>query len=654
MTEYSARERRIFIKDRLAEWSWINLEKGDDGLSYREMAAKIARHFHVPAPSGATIMADLRRMRKAAQKPQERSSLVALLTPETFPKWRAALFTDITSGKPYLTPKFQHAVFWLMYAITRKVSIPDWVIEYINSVVPDDRYKIPDDLNEKIEAGDWLLSLILLLAPRHGKTELAIHTMIFLLCEDQTTRILYGNGISDTSKLMVGNVKNIMENNEDLIAAFGPFERSGYTWSQDKGLKLAGADPQAKALSLKPYGVSTSVRSLDADAIFADDLQDLDRATSEMVTRRDFNWLTSELMTRREPHTGFVFEGSHLPVDTGDLFSWIEDKLEELQMGNHRIIFIKIPAHDYTKCKDSDPDHEECVLWPEIRPYGFLQAMRGLLVDDVMFEAVYNQIPRSKGMMHFPPETLRTTFWPPTPDRETGIKPAMPRDMLAGTLDRQRHWKEDLYVCCKKDPILVAMGFDPAAGQSKDASYTAAGILGACPWCGRRYVIDYWQDRVSPETHPATIRGFLEAYPRIARLRIEINAYQAALARDPRLANIFNEYGVWIDEWETTERKWDPRLGIPQMGRFFKNGLWSIPYGGPGDIEYAEQLLKAFQRWPKTPNDLVMAFWFAELSLEEMLMEIHESDSMLLPGTEKWHTEAHEELTYTVDLSVDW
>jgi len=650
--EYAPRERRNFIEANLnAKFGWVDFQKGLDGLSYRVIARKVAFQFGLERdPSPATIKLDIEKIRDRNAHPEPDTELVALLKPETFPEWRAAVFKDPTTGKPFVTPKFQHAIFWLMYAITKKVKIPEWVIEYINSVVPDDAYKIPLSLNDKIESGEYLLSMVLLLAPRHGKTELVIHTMLFLFCEDQTTRILYGNGISETSKLMVGNVKAIMETNEPLIEAFGPFEAPKKKWSANTGLQLAGHDPQAKALSLKPFGISTSVRSLDADSIFADDLQDLDRAESEAMTRRDYKWVTSELMTRREPHTGFVYVGSHLPVDTGDLLTWIEDKLEEIQMGNHVIIMVKIPAHDYERCDpETDALHEQCVIWPELRNFMFLEAMRGLL-GDVMFEAVFNQIPRSKGMMHFPPEILRTDFQVIKPDEDDKVRPH-PHTGEMGALDKTRHWKEADFKCCKGEPIYVAMGFDPAAGQSKDASFSAAGVLGACVHCGRRYVIDYWYERVSPETHPATIKGFLRAYPQIKRLRIEINAYQAALARDPRLANVFNEYGVWIDEWDTDERKWDPRLGIPQMGRFFKNGLWSIPATSQADRAYGEELVKSFVRWPKPPNDVVMALWFAELSLEEMIAEAMMAESTHMPGTEGWRTDAHDEQTFEFDVN---
>ena len=659
---YNTQDRRDYVAARLHdEYKWVNYEKGLDGLSLRRIGEDVWKGFGKPErspgrpaiPSAAIIKKDIEQIRKKAKLPDKEAKLQAadLLRPENFPLWRAKAFKDPTTGRPFVTPKFQHAVFWIMYALAKKVEIPAWVIEYINSVVPEEDYKLPENVNELILDPTRLQSFLLLLAPRHGKTELVLHTGVFLFCIDKTIRILYGNGALTTTELMTENVKNILDTNEWLKGVYGPFQDENLKWSKT-GLRLAGSDPQAKALSWKPFGVQSTVVSLDADLIAADDLQDLDRAESEAMTSRDFNWLTTQLMTRREPHTAFIYVGSHLPVDAGDLFSWVEDKKADLEQGNHDIFIIKIPAHDYSKCKGGDNDpHEQCVIWPELRPYTFLEAMRGLMGDDVLFEAVYNQQPRSKDMMHFPKEVVRKEFYLPEPD-EYGVRGvANKSEHPPGALDLHRSWRDDLIKCCKNQEAIVAMGFDPAAGKSKDASFSAAVVKAACLHCGRRYIIDYWQERTSPETHPATIIGFLEAYPRIRRLRIEINAYQAALARDPRLGDVETRFGVTIDEWNTDSRKWDPRLGIPQLGRHFKNGLQSIPYRGPGDQDYAEPLLKAYIRWPKTPNDLVMADWLADLSLMESLEEYRMIDAEIMPGMEKWTSEAHTNNTWEIDLS---
>lgn len=658
--KYNARERRDYIAARIhTDFGWEDYQKGKNGASYRQIADSVWRAFGRPMrgdkpaiPSAAQIKSDIDKIRAWAELPSddEKAEALELLKPENFPKWRAKAFKDPTTQLPFQTPQFQHAVFWLIYAQAKKAPIPAWVVAYINSVVPEDDYKLPENINELLLDPKRLSSFLILIAPRHGKTELVLHTMAFMYCEDKTIRVLYGNGLLTTTELMVDNIKNILETNEWLKDMYGPFQSVDYKWSKT-GLRLANADPQAKALSLKPYGVSSTVVSLDADQIIADDLQDLDRASSEVQTQRDFNWLTTQLMTRREPHTGFTYVGSHLPVPTGDLFSWVEDKKEELQQGNHDIFIVKIPAHDYTRCEGGDPDpHINCVLWPELRPYTFLEAMRGLMGDDVMFEAVYNQVPRSTDMMHFPKEILRQEFYLPEPG-DDGIRPvANKSEHPPGSLDRGRQWRDPVIVCCKKQALVTAMGFDPAAGKSKDSSFSAAVVKGACLHCGRRYVIDYWAERASPETHPATIIGFLEAYPQITRLRIEVNAYQAALARDPRLANVEVKYGVSIDEWHTDQRKWDPLLGIPQLGRHFKNGMQSIPYQGPGDREYAENYIKTFIRWPKTPNDIVMADWLADLSLLESIEEYRYIKSELFPGREAQTTPAHAEVTFEVDL----
>jgi hypothetical protein len=195
------------------------------------------------------------------------------------------------------------------------------------------------------------------------------------------------------------------------------------------------------------------------------------------------------------------------------------------------------------------------------------------------------------------------------------------------------------------------MGFDPAASERKGASFSAAVILGGCVKCGRRYLIDYWKDRQSPEMHPDTIGSITAEYENIAVLNIEINAYQKALARDPRMTDIEAQRAFYIKEWNTDERKHDPIQGIPSSARHVKSGLLSIPYATIFDQEFAEPLIKEFIRWPQKPNDLVMAFWLADLALTELIDDARTVMPELMPGSEKWQSEWHEEQTWTVDLS---
>jgi len=659
------RERQQYIAERLhTDWGWENHTKGPRGLSYRDMARRIwVADGRAGKPvSPATIKADIDMLREeaASLSDEELAEAEDLLAPEQFPKFRRKL-----RGDHYETPIFQKALFWVLYAITFKKAIPGWVIEYLDDLDPERPF--PPDINDLIVEQKLMISFVFLLAPRHGKTDLLQDFVLWCHAKDPNRKVLFGNGTIKKTEQFIGNYfMPILEEHEWLIERYGPFWSGSKAWSKG-GYVLKKRTGFHKANSMHPFGIDGSVLSLDSDLILADDISDLRRARSETTTEGDYDWLTTQLMTRREPETAFCYVGSHVAVNTGDLFEWIEDNFDRLNQGDHRLIIKKLPAHRYELCEHPEGSHDEhsnkeedcndpahhpnCTIWPSRRGIGFLNAMKGLMADDAMYEAVYNQVSRSRAMTHFPKEVLKNDFILPDPDPDTKIRPSFSRDLEeSGVLDRSRSWKNDRHVCCRR-PILVAMGFDPAAGETKSSSMTAWTVLGVCSDCGRRYVIDYDALRQSPEEHPLTIIEVLKAFPAIKRLRIEINAYQKALAREPRLGNIFHEHGVWIDEWNTDERKNDPDLGIPNMGRYFKSMNWSIPAKTLGDVDYGDAMVKSFARWPKRPNDIPMSAWLADLSLMELIEETRHEGVSVMPGTEGQMTEAHDENSFTVDLS---
>jgi hypothetical protein len=118
--------------------------------------------------------------------------------------------------------------------------------------------------------------------------------------------------------------------------------------------------------------------------------------------------------------------------------------------------------------------------------------------------------------------------------------------------------------------------------------------------------------------HPDTIALYASTF-KVDRVRIEINAYQKALARDPRLTKAALDNKFIIDEWFTTDKKWDPTMGIPLLSRHMEQGRFSVPYALPQDKQKAEALLSQLVRYPSEPNDIVMALWLADLSITSLM-----------------------------------
>lgn len=662
MGKLSVADRRTYIDSRLnADWGWNNYVKGVKGWSIREILAAVQRAYgkeNVPT-NAMTIKRDIDILRGASEQPdvEQISEARLLLAPERFPEWRATFFRVPETGEPFLTPDFQHAIFWVMHAATFKVELPQWVIDLLDELDP--KHPFPEDINELILNNSEkknFLSFLLLMAPRHGKTELIVHFVLHSFALDPNKRIMFGNGTQKKSEGFINNaIMTMMEGDDPLSAKFvdmyGPFRADNRAWSK-QGFTLAGRTYMNKMFSMQPFGISGNIRSFDSDAIMGDDLTDLGRSRSETVTEEDYSWLTTELMGRREYHTSLVLVGSHVASQTGDLFSRVLNNIDKLNVGRSRFIVKTIPAHFYEKCDPvGDPDHTKCILWPDVRDYGFLEAKRAETDDDAMYEAVYNQIPQSKSMLHFPAETLRAKFIYPDANAD-GVHPPPKRsdtEDIIGVLDYRRSWKQTPVVCCGR-PTVVGLGFDPAASERKGASYSAVRVNSICLRCARRYAIDWHHERISPEQHPALLEPFFNEYrPEI--VTFEINAYQKALARDPRISAMETQYGFAIKEYTTDERKHDPDFGIPQHGRHFKSGMYSIPFATIADQEFAEPLLKSYIRWPQKPNDDIMADWLCDLGLRDLLEDSRYINAEVMPGSEKWATDWHDEQTITFDLS---
>ena len=565
-------DRLRYIEDRITtDWGWSkDYVKGPGGHSYRDMMMACQRAFgrdNVPN-NPMTYMRDVDTLRRKAELPDEEdlSEAQELLLPENFPEWRAKFFHVPSSGEPFQTPRFQHAIFWVMHAATFKKALPEWVIEYLDEIDP--RHPFPENINELITGEDpHFLSFLLLLAPRHGKTELVVHFILHTFALDPNRRIMFGNGTQKKSEGFIDNaIMSMMEGDdaisEEFVRMYGPFKADNRPWSK-MGFTLAGRSIMNKMFSMQPFGLSGNIRSFDADSIIGDDLADLQRSRSETTTDSDYGWVTTELMMRREWNTSLILTGSHVAVDTGDLFMRLLNNIEKLNVGRSRFIVKTIPAHFYDKCDVvNDPDHERCVLWPEGgRDYAFLEAKRAELDDDSMFEAVFNQIPQQRKMMYFQANQMRGDYVNVPFDEAANITPAPPSEPEPGVLDHARSW-HDAVRCCGVDTILAA-GFDPAASEMRGASFSALVMMAGCVKCGRRYVVDYWKDRQSPELHPITIAEFAATYPNLAMLNIEINAYQRSLSRDPRMEQLEARSRFIIKEWNTDERKHDPQVGIP-------------------------------------------------------------------------------------------
>lgn len=620
---YSQATRRAYIQ--------VNLERYENqGASYRDIAWDVKAQFGLDRPpSPATIGQDLSYLRNQTMQVELSEEALRLLEPENFGEWRRTLFTA-PGGEQYDTPEHQMALFWMIHSLALKVAPPDWVVEYFGFS--------PEDIAD-IESMEKLLTFILLVAPRHGKTELVMHALIWLMLYNPNIRIIYVQGVAKTAVRIMKHIQWELEHNAELVRLYGPFKDDDVTWNSEE-FTLATRTVANKSPTFLPSGIVSNLRSLDADIIVVDDPQDLKRVKSETVAQNDFEQVTTELMTRREKHTPVFGIGSHLPVVWGDLWSKLEDSQEELNTTGQVIHIRKIAAHDTEVCTGNHDDPEpKCVLWPKVRPWWFLEAQKALLDKVVpgLFDVVFNQKDRAAGLQLFQAEVLEAPYWVPEEDTkdDKGKYPAPPAvdDQVWGILDYTRSWKE-WPSCCGQ--IVAGLGFDPAASERSDGSESALVIRAGCARCGRRFLIDYWHKHQSPERNPDTIDQYVASYRSLglSRVRIEVNAYQKSLARDPRIKEMKRNRKVHVDEWRTDDRKNDPALGVPNMATYQNDGMLSVPAKTLADRAFGDAYIRAYKRYPAKPNDIPMADWLAELEVAAALDALNNQGPEDLPGRE--------------------
>lgn len=267
MTEYP-----FYSKATREEWVLRNLARIEaKGLSIRDISWEIRNHFGLDKPvSPATIHRDLAAARKGAGPNRYSEEALDLLKPQNFPKFRQ-LF-KAPGGGQYETNKTHHGLYWILYALTRKVDLPDWVIEH---------FSLPANVNDDIVEQEKLLTFILLVAPRHGKTMTMVHGLIALIAEFPDVAIIYSQGIQSTTTDIMKLIMLEMETNEKLIELFGPFQDDDRMWSGEKGFVVARREVPRISPTFLPTGINSNVRSRDADVIIIDDPQDQERADSE-------------------------------------------------------------------------------------------------------------------------------------------------------------------------------------------------------------------------------------------------------------------------------------------------------------------------------------------------------------------------------------
>ena len=515
-----------------------------------------------------------------------------------FVAWRAAMFLA-PNGKPYLTKLF-HRV---------------WIRQVLKAIVTGGRHMI-------------------LSPPRHGKSELLIHFVVWMIARDPHFRAIWIGPNQDIAEDMVGMVKTILEDNEKLRAAtlppgvaWQPAGRNKTAWGVKK-LTVANRTRALKAPTLRAVGRGQKILSMDVDLIICDDIEDFDSTINEKSRSDTRNWMFNNVESRKEEHTAWLVIGSRQHPD--DLYDYIlADDEWSTQVDS---------AHDPKCIKPSDEyqAHVSCMLFPEVRTYLWLMGKRrtaenqGLLAN---YEMVYLNDPRPVGLTVFRQESIDACK-----NHARGLGLEGMRDAVAAITGKDR---------MDVNYHLIG-GLDPSA-----TGYQAAFLWAYVAELNKIYAIDA-SNRKGGGIYPflELIVEWNEAY-QLKHWLWENNILpESDLLSNPDVRAYCDANDIYLEPHNTQGgNKNDPFFGVGAMHYDYDEHNIDLPWGTEGAREimkvYERQMIRFVDsantlRRRNRKTDLLMSSWFPMKAIRRFRKERMATVSVA------------PELEYVGFDSVDW
>ena len=427
---------------------------------------------------------------------------------------------------------------------------------------------------------------MILSPPRHGKTELLIHFVIWLICRNPNIRIMWVGGNEDIAMNSVMSVMDTLDQNEKLKedfcgpgGSFKPATRAGKMWSRNGFTVSTRTVSGIKSPTMIGIGRGGKILSRDCDLIIADDIEDHSSTMQPASRENTKKWWTTTLGSRKEEHTAMVLIGSRQHPE--DLYSAI--------LENDAWEHIVEEAHDSmcTIAEFEEEEHYDCMLWKDKRSFKWLMNRK----KDAMttgglknFEMVYLNKAFNDSLRLFNPEQIQECYDP---------------NMALGYIPQGSY--------------LVA-GLDPAATGYQ------AGFL----WAVETHNGEIKLTMVDLENHQG---GGLEEARNLIKMWyekyncyhwvIEENGFQKAIRQDKTTREYANTMGIKLEGHETHKNKWDERFGVTALAPMFSDKMIALPFADADaqskTIAYTKQLTYFASKNSargKAKSDIVMASWF--------------------------------------------
>jgi hypothetical protein len=463
---------------------------------------------------------------------------------------------------------------------------------------------------------EWIRSVIVAYAvggkqlilspPRHGKSEMLVRFVIWFIAMDPNIRIMWVAASKDVAEIMIGAIKDHLENNEELVAAvlppgdtFRPDRSSGRKWT-GKEIKVRQCTHVGqKSSTVIALGRTSKILSRDVDILITDDIEDFD-TTRELSQRIYSRNKMAEIGTRKEEHTAWLYISSRQhPDDIPQHLQGMEDTDQAW-----RVIVDTAHAEDCAEDPEIYENHTACMLFPEVRSYRWLMEkkveMEHLGIAGA-YEMRYLNRPIPDSGIVFDVPLIREVAL----IRERGIGLGSPEEgwqvplgHLVGGLDPSARGIQASFLWNYRKDVDAPSGIKMSM-IDLDAKQSG-GVQGA---------ID-------------TIMDWYARY-QLVLWYYETNAQQAEfykLVKEGVAKAMMAEYGhnpISIKEHSTGKNKQDAELGISAMAPLYHNSTVELPYGTGEARQKVNMLLRQLELWTtdgvvsnRKKTDIKLAQWF--------------------------------------------
>ena len=426
-------------------------------------------------------------------------------------------------------------------------------------------------------------SRVSILAPRgHAKsTWLSIIYPIWKIVNDRSITIIIVSDSEEQAEVFYSAIRSELEDNERLIADFGPFRpegRAGSVKTWQSGKLTIDRPERSKEPTLFVAGTGKRIVGRRADLIILDDPINELNSDNERMRRKTRRWFFKTLTPILNPDTGrMIVIGTRKHPD--DLHATLGKNPRYVQKVYRAI-------------------ERERALWPARWPKKRLLAEKEE-IGSMIFSQEYQNEPISEEIAFFRAAWIERCFT----SAET-----LP-DSYGGPLPVFSGW----------DLSIVA---DKAHAEEHDSDYTV-GITLALAEDGTRHIIDIFRERgLTPAQVLGTVKERSARFGPVS-VTIENNLFQSLYEQQ-----LIQETALPVKGHTTGREKMDLYRGVPSLSVHFENGKYRIPTGDRRSLTFAGILKQELVGFGiETHDDMVMALWICECGIRR-----HKEDAKVRGG----------------------